>query len=305
MEIKYIPYKDINKKKWDECIGNALHPSLFCTSIYLDTIAGNWDGLIVNDYEIIMPLIFRKKLGIKYLYQPAFLPQIGIFCNSKIEADIYKNFIEKLISVFDFAEVSIASITTLSSFHKNMEVTLRNNYVVNLQKNYISIHKNYHPNFTKSLRRLQKFSLQYKTSNDSEEIIRLYKLLYLKKIASVKKTDLHHFLSLCLYMKKDIIIRKVYDANNNLIAGVILLRYKNIIYNIISCVTPAGKKTEANYFLYDKLMEEFSGQDYVLDLEGSDIVGIANFYLKMNPINEQYISIKYNNLPALIKLIKK
>ena len=53
------------------------------------------------------------------------------------------------------------------------------------------------------------------------------------------------------------------------------------------------------------MIEEFSEQDLILDFEGSDIKGIADFYLSMNPINQKYISIKFNNLPKIIKLFKK
>jgi hypothetical protein len=307
MEVTLVPYKKINKQNWDLCIANALHPSLFCTSKYLDNVAIHWDALILNDYEIVMPLIFRKKLGIAYLYQPAFLPHISIFSSSKISQSIIKAFVDKAFELYNFAEISLAHPITAPPFHKNMVVRDRNNFVVNLKKDYKSIYNSYHPHFTKSLRRLQKLSLQYKISNDVKEIITLYELLYLKRIKSVEKKDVQGFLKLCLTMQKDnnTVIRKVQDENGNLLAAVILLQYKNILYNIISCITPLGKKSEANYFLYDKIMEEFSGGNNILDLEGSDIKGVANFYLKMNPTNEKYIFIKYNNLPKLIKLIKK
>jgi hypothetical protein len=307
MEVIHIPYKKIDKQKWDLCIANALHPSLFCTSKYLDNIASQWDALILNDYEFVMPLIHRKKFGIAYLYQPAFLPVISIFSSFKTAKYIIKAFLSKAFELYNFAEISLAHPVTISSFHKNMVVKEHNNFVVNLKEDYKNKYANYHPHFTKSLRRLQKLSLQYLTSNNVNEVITLYELLYLERIKSVEKKDVQDFLNLCLVIQKNknVVIRKVQDESSGILAAVILLQYKNILYNIISCISPEGKKAEANYFLYDKIMEEFSGKNYLLDLEGSDIKGIANFYLKMNPTNEKYISIKYNNLPKLIKLIKK
>jgi rRNA processing protein Gar1 len=57
--------------------------------------------------------------------------------------------------------------------------------------------------------------------------------------------------------------------------------------------------------LYDKLIEEFSQSSLVLDFEGSDIPGIADFYKSMGPVNQPYFFVKYNELPKLIKKFKK
>ena len=188
-----------------------------------------------------------------------------------------------------------------------MHVKLLDNYVINLNGEYKKIAENYHPNYKKSLRRLQKHSLSYSSSGDVTEIKMLYTDLYFKKIPGLKKKAVEDFFDFCKTLKpeKDIFIRKVYYTDSTLFAAVLLLRFRNRLYNIISCIMPAGKKIEANYFLYDKIMEEFSGKGMVLDMEGSDIKGIADFYLKMNPVNERYSFIKYNNLPAIIKFIKK
>jgi hypothetical protein len=306
-QINFIENKNIDKQKWDFCVDNALHTSVFCTSKYLDCIANRWHALILNDYEVVMPIISRKKLGISYLYQPAFLPQVGIFSTTKIKQDMIKAFLLKAFGLYIFAEISFIHPFHIESFDKNLIVKTKNNFIVDLQKDYEEIANNYHPHFTKSLRRLQKLNLIYSISEDVKEIIKLYELLYLEKIKSVLKKDVADFTKLCIEMQKEgnLVIRKVLNQKGNLLAAAILPKHKYNLYNIISCITPEGKKAEANYFLYDKIMKEFSGSNYLLDLEGSDIKGIANFYLKMNPVNKFYFSLKYNNLPKFIKLIKK
>lgn len=307
MEIFYIPYEEIDRRKWDECINNALHGSLYATSVYLDAIAGKWAALITAEYKTVMPLIFNKKLGVGYLYQPAFLPQAGIFSAKNIPQEMINAFLAKAFSFYKFAEISFCYPLEISPLNKNMQVKLLNNYIVYLSGDHQKTAGDYHPNFKKSLRRLQKLSLQYTSSELSDEIMILYTELYFTRISGLKKKAVNDFFSFCKTLKteENIFIRKVYDSNTTLLAAVLLLRFRNRLYNMISCITPAGKKAEANYFLYDKVIEEFSGKGMILDLEGSDIKGIADFYKKMNPINEQYSFIKYNNLPAVFKLIKK
>jgi hypothetical protein len=305
VEVTFIPHHKIDKTLWDNCINNAQHSSLYSTSFYLDTMPGKWDALVVNNYEIVMPLIHKKKYCISYLYQPAYLPQVGIFSSKGINENTIKLFIDKCFSLFKFIEISLLFPNYMETTYKNLTYKPLNNFVLKLEGNYESIRNNYLPSFHKSLRRLQKLSLNYCKSNDVKKTISTFKEIYLERIKSLKEKDLIQFEKVCKGLKQDCIIRQVKDKNENIIASVILLKFKNRLYNMQSYVTPEGKRMEANYFLYDKIIEEFSDKNYVLDFEGSSIKGIAAFYEKMNPVNEPSLFIKYNNLPKIIKLIKK
>ena len=50
-------------------------------------MARHWDGLILNDYEAVMPVTWNQKWGIKYLHQPALTPQLGIFSSQIISQE--------------------------------------------------------------------------------------------------------------------------------------------------------------------------------------------------------------------------
>jgi hypothetical protein len=50
---------------------------------------------------------------------------------------------------------------------------------------------------------------------------------------------------------------------------------------------------------------EYAGTNYILDFEGSDIEGIANFYQQFGSIPQPYYSLSYNHLPWLLRLVKK
>ena len=74
--IQYILHRDINQQKWDACIAEASKGLVYSYSFYLDATAKNWDALILNDYEAVMPLTWNKKYGIYYLFQPPFTPSL-------------------------------------------------------------------------------------------------------------------------------------------------------------------------------------------------------------------------------------
>src|SRR5690349_3099301 len=131
--IQYISQKNIDKKKWDTCIDNASNGLIYGYSIYLDHMAKNWDALVLNDYDAVMPLTWNKKYGIYYLYQPAFTASGGVF-GKNIDAATVKDFIDSIPVKFRLIEISMNHGNILPAT-SGFSIT-RDNYVLTLQKKY-------------------------------------------------------------------------------------------------------------------------------------------------------------------------
>ncbi|MBU3714454.1 MAG: hypothetical protein FGM46_05840 [Ferruginibacter sp.] len=307
MTILYLSHKNIDKEKWDSCIHRSQNGLIYAEYDYLENMANHWDALVLNDFEAVMPLTWRKKLGIKYLYQPSFFQQGGIFSTIKITPSITNLFIEAAVQKFKFAEITLNYNNPLHPKQKPYVFTQRNNYVLDLKQEYNNIYKKYKPDVKESLRRLKKFNLQYIESYDYLETITLYKKLYQKRLPSFSEKDYDQFQKLCsIYFKQNrIIIRKViHKESREVLAVALLLKDSKRLYNIVSCILNQGKKMLANYFLYDCIIQEFSGEDMLFDFEGSDNKGIAYFYEKFTQTNQSYPFLKFNLLPAPIRLLK-
>jgi hypothetical protein len=98
--------------------------------------------------------------------------------------------------------------------------------------------------------------------------------------------------------------RQVRDGSGELLNTSIFLRDDLRIYNIMSVSLPEGRIKRAHFFLLDQLIAEFSERKILLDLEGSDVPGIAEFYQKFGSVNQPYPFLKYNNLPFPFRLFK-
>ena len=299
--------KNIDREKWDECLRKSPNKLIYAESVYLDTIAEGWEAIILNDYEAIMPLIWRKKWGIKYLYQPAFFQQGGVFSAHEISHDLLHEFICKAAESFRFAEITLNYAHTIFTEKSFYAYSLRNNYLVQLGMGYKNIFQDYVPYIKQRLSWLSKFNLEYRHTKNYTRAIELYKKLYQYKMSSIKDKEYVQFQKICNhYDTKDrIIVREIFEKEGNeLLAVAVLLKDENRLYNIVSCILPKGKKLLANYFLYDKIIHEFSNENILLDFEGSDVEGIAYFYEKFSTENQPYPFLKFNRLPALIKLFK-
>ena len=107
--IKYIPYGQLDKMKWDSCITNADNGLIYAYSFYLDQMYRQWDALVLNDYEAVMPMTWNKKYGISYLYQPFLTAQLGVF-GKNITEERVSNFIQSIPSSFRLIEISLLSL---------------------------------------------------------------------------------------------------------------------------------------------------------------------------------------------------
>lgn len=308
MSLTYLTYKEINKNKWDDCIRNSLNGLIYAESVYLDHMSVNWDAIVLDDYDAVMPVTWKKKLGIRYIYQPAFIQQGGIFFTKKLHITTLRGFMDVLAEKFKFAECTFNYLNNIDWKQPDLQVHMRNNYILKLGTGYQSIFSNYDPYIKQRLNRLKKFSLVYKHSIDHTGTFALYKELYGNRMPSVTDKDYIQFGELCkrFYKNDRLIIRQVFNLDGEeLLAAVILLKDNKRIYNIISCILPQGKKLLANYFLYNELIHEFSDNDLILDFEGSDIPGVSYFYNKFSGDNQQYPFIRFNRLPLPIKLLKR
>lgn len=304
-DLTYLEHADIDLAKWDACIRQAHNSLIYAQSSYLDLMASNWNGIILGNYEAVMPLPWRKKYGIGYLYQPAFTQQGGVFSNHQVPGDLVEAFLRLAYQKFAFAEIALnyANPVVQESFYTPV---YRNNYVAALQQQNQTGSLGDENYIQKRIRRSQKNNLQYTSSSNIQQAITIYKTLYHDRMF-LHPVDYLNFQKLCTAPPAgiEIITRHVYDENEKLLAIALLLKDEYRIYNLLSCLLPEGKKLLANYFLYNAVMEEFKDTNLLFDFEGSDEAGIAFFYKKFSATNQPYPYIKFNRLPTFIQLFKK
>ncbi len=307
MALQYLTYQNIDKEKWDHCVHNASNRLIYAQSFYLDAMADNWHGIVMDDYKAVMPLTWRNKWGINYLYQPAFTQQGGIYTASELPEALIAAFLTLAFQHFKFAEFTLNYANNLNSAN-DWKLSLRNNFVLPLNKPYETIRQTYSDGINKNIKRASKQQPLFTSSDNYREVLELYKTLYHSRLPFFSDTDFANFSRICEKFSStgDLIIRQVVTENSNEVLGaILLLRHGNRLYNMISCITPAGRQKRVNYYLYDQLIQEFCTEDYCIDFEGSDQPGIAFFYQQFATVNQRYPYIKVNKLHPIIRLFKR
>lgn len=299
MNIRIVPQKDLNKAQWDRCIRNAPNGLIYAESVYLDHLCPEWYGIVKDDYNAVMPLCRREKLGIKYLYQPAFCQQGGIFSEVEDINSLEEIFLQELKSFCKFAEINLNfGHTSNKTFPR---VKTANNFVRDLN---IATYNTY---IDERLRRLKKFELALHPIDDIPAIVKNYQILYGERFPNVTQDDYQRFINLAKYLNKEgrVVMREVRDRDNQILASCLLFKDHRRIYNLISNLFPDGRTKLANYFLYDQLFKENRNSGLLFDFEGSDLEGVKYFYKKFSTANQPFPVIKINDLPAPLKWLKK
>ena len=284
--IKYIKREKLDVKKYDKCIEDSIQSRVYAYSWYLDIVADNWDALVLNDYEAVMPLPWRKKYGLRYVYQPIFCQQLGVFSVLKISEEVIKKFIKKI----PYYYVKVVYQFNSDNEIKGRNLTERDNYILKLNKPYKDLKEKY--------RKDRKYRInQVKKGNYTIITPKVKALLELTKeyygFIELTEIDLNKLKRLI-----DFIILNnlgfMYGVNEkeNILGVCFFIETRKRIVYMFSVMNPEGKKKQIASLIIDEVIEKYSKSEKILDFEGSMIEGVASFYKSFGARKEKYKLLK-------------
>lgn len=298
--IQILPASGIDQLKWDQCVARSENGLVYSRYDYLDTICDHWHGMVVNDYQGVMALPWRRKWGIRYFYEPAFTQQLGLTGNIPVPAKILEacySFARYGDLLFNFGNGSLAGTVTTKQ---------KINLVIDLSAGYEKIYSAYKKDLQQNLRKSERANLSV-LPGESKTAISLYMSSYNNRFGHVRGTDYHQFEKLCGLLSKNemCFTRKVVNSTGDLLSTGIFFRDNKRVYNIMNTTTGPGRNAEANHYLLDSVLKEFGGHQLLFDFEGSDLPGVKSFYEKFGAIEQPYYHYHFNRLPFPLNFLKR
>jgi len=268
MQIIHLRNKTIDYKRWDDCIARSNNHLTYGYSWYLDIVSPDWEALVGNDYEYVMPLPVKSRYGIPYLVQPVLTQQLGVFSYNNIDERIVEEFI-KQIPYFSY-ELNLKE----DNFYS--KAIIFPNFILNLNQPYDKLNAQYSKNTKRNLDKAAKLNLTVKPGLNVDTFISFY--------FSVEK----HFLSPKEHVLQKLILKGisenaltvygVYSEKNVLIAGLCTLNTVDRITYLLPVSNHEGKVSSAMFLLIDEIIHNEAGKEKLLDFEGSRIEGVARLY---------------------------
>jgi len=300
--IRFLKNREIDYDKWDDCIQNAANSRVYATSWFLDRTAAEWNALVWGDYEFVMPLPYRKKFGISYLYQPLYCQQLGVF--PAPSDDITMKFYNTLTRNFSYFDIQLNASNLPPKNFREIQPLPRKNFLLRLGTDYEVIYSGYSTNTKRNLAKASKNNLSFIESITIEEYIE-----FIQKNQSLEmpKNQLRKLKNIVVFAQYKGFgkIAGVFSAKNQLCATAFFCFWRNRVIYLNPVSSNEGKRLRAMFFLIDKVIERNSRKSLKIDFEGSMVTGIARFFEGFGAAHETYYRMRFNQLPVLFRWIKR
>lgn len=301
--ITYVKRKDLDLEKYNTCIEKSNQSKVFAFSWYLDIVAENWSVLVYKDYNAVMPIPWKKKFFIKYVYPPFWLLELGVFSlDDKFDIQL---FFKALFSKFKFVETRLNSKNKLNISRKYLKDGQMQ--VLKLEDDYTSILSNFRKDRKKDLQRAFKNDLTEKWNDNPNYLITLFKNNVGKRTSNIIDKDydsLQKLISTCIKKRVGEVL-SIYDKNNNIVASGFFLKHKKEVTILVSSTDFKNRKNGANTFLIDRAIYKYQKNFKVFNFGGSSINSVAKYFSSFNAVTLIYQHLKINNLPFLLKIFKR
>jgi hypothetical protein len=296
--ILHVKRKDLEVEKYDNCIEKSVQSRIYAFSWYLDIVADNWDVLVLDDYEAVMPIPWLRKYGIKHIAQPFFCQQLGVFSSHEISKEIQIRMIKSIPKIFFKISLNFNSANNILKEN----AILKSNFILKIENSFADNYKNYNKNRKRGLKKSEKNSLFVDTVKfDSLLVIAKKEKKYLKNFKYDRLIKLISFLK----SKEKGFLLGVYNKEQQLLGGAFFIKGNHRITYLFSVMNEEGKRLNAATFLISYVLKEYSNKEYYLDFEGSMVAGVADFFRSFGAKTEQYCSLGKSYLTPFLKLVTK
>ena len=290
MKIRHLRHSKINFQKWDSCIQNAANALVYAESWYLDIVSPNWEALVAEDYEYVMPLPVKRKYGIPFLVQPPLTQQLGVFSSHEIENHIVKQFIQKI----PFCSYD------LNFNEKNIGGYLRHtNFVLELNEDYDTLAAIYSNNTKRNLKKAQQYPVEIKADLSANDFLEFYHVIE-KNYKELPQTKLDKLVEES-FKRGKATIYGAYNKEHKLISALFLLHSPQRLIYLLPVSNQEGKELLAMFIIVDKIIQNHSNSNCLLDFAGSNVKNIARFYDGFGTSIYFYSEIKHWSMNDFIK----
>lgn len=302
--IQYLPHNQINRAKWDATITEC--GNIYAFSWYLDIVHPNWEALVLDDYEAVMPITGGKKFGINYLYQPYFVQQLGVFSKMPLSSEMTVAFLQAIPKKYRFAEIRLNEKNLFNDGFQGVEY--HRNVLLDLNQSYESIRSNYHTNTKRNLAKAEGNNLQVVDTVIPYHVVALFtdnRGALLDKWGDAEYARLTQLTTVAVKRKNAFILGVTEKGKGELICAAIFMKTADRITFLFSGLKQEGKDKQAMTYLLDQVIQKYAGQPITFDFEGSDDDNLARFYLGFGGTETKYPSYTFNHLSAIGKGLLK
>ena len=290
--IKRLKYEEVDWQKYQNCLECSEQYIFFAEKKYLDLLLHqNWEILVDNDYEAVMPVPLAKKLGFNFVVMPLQTQQLGIF-SEKDTPELNESFLaffQQNYKVFYYAFNAKNEFTTLLKTRKNYKLFAED--YENIKKKY-SIHRRRNVRITDVLQDKIKFT-EAENLNHSE-------IFFIENVIGFPNSSLK---------------KRAFENMKNFLSQNLLKVYELYFEGELASQAYLIESEKEDFlvnFINDKKFSKYNLSSIILDqifrkniekkdfnFHGSNISEIAEFYRRFGATEENYAFVENSKIQLL------
>ncbi|MEZ7507948.1 hypothetical protein QO190_02600 [Cloacibacterium sp. Arc13] len=290
--IKRLKYEEVDWQKYQNCLEQSEQYIFFAEKKYLDLLLHqNWEILVDDDYEAVMPIPLAKKWGFTFVVMPLQTQQLGVFSEKDTPElnESFLKFFQKNYKVFYYAFNAKNEFTTLLKTRKNYKLFAED--YENIKKKY-SIHRRRNVRITDVLQDKIKF-MEAENLNHSESFFTENVIGFTN--SSLKKRafeNMKNFLSQNLLKVYEL----YFDGKLASQAYLIESEKEDFLVNFIN--DKKFSKHNLSSIILDQIFRKnIEKKDF--NFHGSNISEIAEFYRRFGSTEENYAFVENSKIQLL------
>jgi hypothetical protein len=280
--ITHLKHHQINKALWDACIDNSGTGLAYPFSWYLDAVSPGWEALVYGKYEAVMPLPVIKRIVLKWVYQPWFCQQLGVF-----SVNSQKHVLHQFLEAIPWHYINVCASFNYSNNLTSIKHLKKVNYILPLNRPYSELCSGYSTNTKRNLKKATSLGFQFEANISLNEFIDFENLNQSDIIPLKQQNNASTLITKLIEQKKTSLVG-MRNSKGQLICAVCLMQHANRLTYLFASSSAEGKMGQAMFLLIDIIIQQYAGTPYILDFEGSSIQGVARFYTGFGAINQPY-----------------
>jgi len=301
VRIRFILRENIDAERWDGVIARSPAETIYPYSWYLDAVAAKWSALVADDYRFIMPVVWKKKAGLKYVYQPFYTQQLGVFSKEYVDPMIIKEMLSVIYKKFRFAGINFNAKNLVGEEDPFM-VDDKSNYTLTLNREYDQHFSSFSSNAKRNLRKALTFNEVVEKDIPIEEMVALKRA---NDVIQRSEED-YQWLNKLLETLRSREAGSVYAirTGTELTAAAFFAYSQTRLIYLVSASGKTGKEHRGMFQIVDAVIREHANSGMILDFEGSNIPSVARFFAGFGAQAEIYQRVSFSRLPATLNKLR-
>lgn len=300
--IVHLRHDEVDPAAWDRRLAASANASWYGTRAALDAASPGWNALVDEDSGAQMPLPWRMKYGVRYLFQPFMLQHLGPFSRNPSPEETGR-FLEALSALYRYADICVQGAASVPVPGVRTEV--RTNHVLALPADVADVRAGYSLNHRRSVQKAGRLGVAVERGVPADRVgafIEASEQFARWGVDAAQRAGMRKILAMTGADGTGF-GRMVSGGGTPLAAGWFVRGPRQVIF-LKGVSSRQGRELRAMHALIDDVAAEFASAVPELDLAGGHDPQLARFYSGFGAVPVFYLRALVNRLPPLIRRLK-